>query len=401
MSEALTLHFPEYVRVAGETLQGHVEINVPMALNDKVENVRIKVRGSIETRITETEHRPGGENETHYKTQTVQVLSADQQIWDHFSSPQGAQILTCPFQIQLPPNLPPSFHYSHHKGKVVISYALEVVGARHGIFHANRRIAKVFSVIPAASAWELNTHAVLLQGWNGPWKSVVNSKEMRHGILFGELSEAKIELVLPDIPSLPISTGIPFSFHVSTRTKPVHHHDLEGKHGKLFPAPPASPADIEFQLTIQGKMSAHNAHEKIEENFDVKGSLGDKAAVSAVRTIVDEPEWSGGSNTKDKGVWRRAVHFDGRFTLPYAPTFSAETAEWNYVLRLKVDFAGIGNGLELEFPIHLNSGSACPPPIGYQPNFANAYPLPAGPPPMLSLPSAYWTGDDHNYDDTQ
>jgi hypothetical protein len=95
MAETFTLHFPDIVRVAGEIVQGHVELNLRKALDEKVENVRIKLRGSIVTyvllfrvhsksqislvlrrKITETKHEygpDGPKNETHYKTQTVQV----------------------------------------------------------------------------------------------------------------------------------------------------------------------------------------------------------------------------------------------------------------------------------------------------------------------------------------
>ena len=50
-AETLTLHFPDIVRVAGETVQGYVDINVPMAKQDKVENVRVKLRGAIVTYV--------------------------------------------------------------------------------------------------------------------------------------------------------------------------------------------------------------------------------------------------------------------------------------------------------------------------------------------------------------
>jgi hypothetical protein len=92
----------------------------------------------------------------------------------------------------LPPNLPPSFHYAHHQRTVVISYSIEVVGSRHGLFHANRRVRKIFSVVPAADPYELNANAALRQGWNGQWRPTVNSRELREGI-FGDYSEAKVE----------------------------------------------------------------------------------------------------------------------------------------------------------------------------------------------------------------
>ncbi|KAJ6590002.1 hypothetical protein DFH09DRAFT_1307458 [Mycena vulgaris] len=406
MAETLTLHFPDFVRVAGEVLQGHVDVNVPKALEDKLENVHVKLRGSIVTKITETEHKASpdggvGHNETHYQRQTVEVLRLNQTIWDQFNTPQGAQIIACPFQIQLPPNLPPSFYYSHFNRTVVISYSLEVVGARHGLFHSNRRIRKIFSVVPPATPWELNASAALKQGWGGPWKPIATNKEIRHHI-FGEHAQVKAELVLPDLPSFPMVTGIPFSFHVLTKTKKVDRDDLEDKHGKLFPAPPTSPADVELILHRRGRMRVHHKSEPMEDKFELTGSLGDKAAVNRVRMTVDQPEWIHTPDQKeDKGSWKRAVHFDGMLSIPFVPTFTTETAEWHYFLRFKVDFPGIGNDLELEFPVQVNSGAACPPlpPNGYHTNVPYAYPLPSGPPPMMILPPSYWNGENHEWDE--
>lgn len=60
--EALTLFFSDYVRVAGEVLQGRVDVNVPMALEDKIENVRVKLRGSIVTYVFLLCFQAGGLN---------------------------------------------------------------------------------------------------------------------------------------------------------------------------------------------------------------------------------------------------------------------------------------------------------------------------------------------------
>jgi hypothetical protein len=379
-----------------------------MAVKENIENVRIKLRGSIVTKLTETEHEVGPEgvkNETHYKTETVSVLRVDQQIWDHFNSQQGGEILSCPFSIPLPPNLPPSFHYSHRTRTVVISYSIEVVGSRRGLFHANRRVRKIFSVVPAASPDELRATAALRQGWNGPWKPIVNNRELRYGIL-GDYSEAKIELTLPDLPSFPMFVGIPFSFHCMTRTKPVHHKDLNLEHdGKLFPPPPASPADVELVLHLEGHMRARSASEELNQKFELKGSLGDKSSVANVRISHDEPQWTPSPDHKDKGTWTRGVRFDGLMSIPFAPTFTptshSETAQWHYVLRYDIDFPGIGNHLKLEVPIHINSGCACPPPpmTQYNANVPYAYPLASGPPPMLNLPADYWSGKHHEWEE--
>ncbi|KAJ7104576.1 hypothetical protein C8R43DRAFT_1047286 [Mycena crocata] len=405
MAEALTLHFPDHVRVAGETLQGHVDINIPMAMQDKFENVHVKLRGSIVTKATVTQYHPGhngqqGHREVHTETQIVQLVKVNQTIWDQFHNSGGAQVIACPFQLPLPQSMPPSFHYAGHSKSAVISYSIEVVGARHGMFHANRRVRKIFSVLPAATPWELNTNASLHQGWNGPWKPISTNKEMRKGI-FGDYSQSKIEVVLPDLPSFPMVTGIPFSFHVFTQTKEVDQEDLEKKHGKLFPAPPTSPADVELNVYRRGHMRVHHKNEALDDKFDLLGSLGDKASVGNVQMRVDEPQFIPSQKHHDKGVWKRAVHFDGRMSIPFVPTYSAATVEWHYAMRFKVEFPGIGNDLELEFPIHVNSGVACPPlpPNGYQTNVAYAYPLPSGPPPRMLLPPEYWSGAGHDWDE--
>ncbi|KAJ7099484.1 hypothetical protein B0H15DRAFT_944899 [Mycena belliarum] len=408
MSEAIALHFFDCVRVAGETLQGHVDVNIPIAMQDKMECVRVKLRGSIVTKVTETHHNAVQHsdvihNKSHHQVQTIQILRIDQTVWDQSRNAQGAQVVSCPFQIQLPPVLPPSFIYERMLDRTaVISYSLEVEGVRHGLLHVNRRIRRIFSVVPPATPWEFNASAALHRGWTGPWKPFATNKEIRHGVLFGEHAQAKIEVVLPDLPSFPMVTGIPFSFHVLTTTKQVHHKDLEDKRDKLFPAPPTSPADVELRLHRRGRMSAHFTRHPIDDRFDLAGSLGDQAAINQVRMRIDEPEWIHTPDQKeDKGNWKRAVHFDGLMSIPFVPDYTTETVEWHYFLRFKVDFPGIGNDLELDIPVHINSGAAIPPLPQYNTNVPYQYPTPAGPPPMMTLPPAYWSGEHHFWDETQ
>ncbi|KAJ7647779.1 hypothetical protein FB45DRAFT_734501 [Roridomyces roridus] len=389
--EVLTLHFADYVRVAGELLQGQVDIDLAKAAHDKIENVRVKLREGASRRQRDRDS---------FQTQTVQLVREDQTIWDQFNAPPtGAQVVSCPFQLRLPPNLPPSFHYHQFSRSVAITYSIEVVGSRHGLLHANRRVRKVISVVPAASEWELGAASALRQGWAGPWKPFSNNKDVRHGILIGEHSQVKMELTVPDLPSYPMGLGIPFKLAVLTHTKPVHEGDLEHKHGKLFPPPPESSSKVEARIYRRGRMHVRNKSEDVDEHYDLQGSLGDEAGHAAVQTTFDDPVFAPTPEHGDKGVWTRGVRFEGNLFFPYTPTFSAETVEWQYTLRLKVDFPGLGNHLELEVPIHIDSGCGFPPPFqgGWQPNAM--YTLATGPPPMIKLPSGYWNGDDHDWDE--
>jgi hypothetical protein len=59
--------------------------------------------------------------------------------------------------------------------------------------------------------------------------------------------------------------------------------------------------------------------------------LGDVTRVAAVHTVADEPEWipdPGKKDEKNRGFWKRAVHFESAVALPYAPTYMTDTVDW-------------------------------------------------------------------------
>lgn len=135
--------------------------------------------------------------------------------------------------------------------------------------------------------------------------------------------------MLPDLPSYPMYVGIPFSFHVMTRTKPVDEDDLNDKGDKLFPAPPENPADIELVLHLEGHLRAHGVKEELDEKYELKGSLGDKASIANVRITKDQPQWTPSPDHHGKGTWARGVRFEGLLSIPFAPTFTTPIAEWH------------------------------------------------------------------------
>ncbi|KAJ7104575.1 hypothetical protein C8R43DRAFT_1047283 [Mycena crocata] len=403
-AEPITLHFQDFVRVAGETLQGRVDLNVALAQEEHIEQLRIKFTGSISTRITT---QNGQSSITH--RQTVPIVYAAETLWKQGEAfPEaGSHILSCPFQFQLPENVPPSFHCSANSRSGAISYSLEIIGDRPGLFRMNRRIRRLISVVPAALQQQLVVKESLRQGWEGPWRDIVRDEKLRQG-LWGDYSTAHATLSIPDLPSFPIAIPIPFSFHVTTETKPLERSDgPEDKKGKpLFPAPPTVSADVTQVLRREAIVRVRGRTRQVDDTYDLQGirSLGDAKRVQqarALQAIVDEPEWIP-KDDKNHGVWRRTVHFNSTLSFPFAPTYSTETLDWVYMLQFVVPFPGIGNDLKLKLPLHLGPGSACPPPpIGAPGSSSLTYAdvLPAGPPPMLDLPPAYWTGDDHEWED--
>ncbi|KAJ6588690.1 hypothetical protein B0H19DRAFT_1100705 [Mycena capillaripes] len=418
-TQPITLHFPNIIRVAGETVEGRVDLNLPLVRKDGIEHLQIEMRGVIKTQI----YRQYGQTGVLHK-QTVPLFSLNEDLWTSATPETGSDVLSCPFRFTLPENLPPSFHYGKFSTSVAtIRYSLEVVGERPGVFHRNRRVRKIFPVMPVASERELLAKEALRQGWAGPWKIIAKDEKMRQGI-WGDYSHVHATLSIPDLPSLPVATPIPYSFDIVTETKPVDRTDgPEDKHGKLlFPVPPIQSSELtqalrrQTEYHVRGKWNG-NHHEKRKTTYDLQSgrTLADDtehrkktddhvepiANTEAVHAVVDPPEWIP-KDEKGRGIWRRSVRFNSTLTFPFAPTSSTETIDWTYTLQFVVPFPGLRNDLKLEVPIHLGPAMTCPPPPTGAPGSSGltyADVLPAGPPPMFDLPPTYWTSEDHDWDD--
>ncbi|KAF8132168.1 hypothetical protein K438DRAFT_2031855 [Mycena galopus ATCC 62051] len=92
----ITLHFQNVVRVAGETIEGRVDLNESLAREDGIEHLRIEMRGVVKTRITS--QFIGG----RVVITNTQAVSSEQIDLDVFSFP---------FRFTLPGDLPSSFFY--------------------------------------------------------------------------------------------------------------------------------------------------------------------------------------------------------------------------------------------------------------------------------------------------
>ncbi|KAJ7125247.1 hypothetical protein C8R44DRAFT_135092 [Mycena epipterygia] len=406
LPQPITLHFQNVARVAGETIEGHVDLNVILAQEDRIEQLRIKLRGSIVAKITTSS---GNTNNVH--KQTVLLVHSNLSLWKQGGAfPEaGSHILACPFRFQLPENLPPSFHCSGNSLSGAVSYSLEVVGDRPGLFRSDRCIRRLISVVPPASQSRLLVRESLMQGWSGSWKHIKREEKLRQGI-WGDYSHACATLSIPNLRSFPITTPIPFNLEVETQTKLVHRSDRPEEKGKqLFPAPPLRSSEVKQVLRRTTEIRARGLTRHAEDTFDLQhirrlDAIERVSRARAVLAVAEEPEWIPKEGKEDRGIWKRKVHFNFTLTFPFAPTFSTETLDWMYVVQFVVPFPGIGNDLKLQFPIHLGPGSACPPPpppIGVPGSSGLTYAdiVPSGPPPMQDLPPAYWAGNDHDWDD--
>nr|GAT56208.1 predicted protein [Mycena chlorophos] len=404
--EALVLDLPAVTRVAGEIITGFIRVNMQLAQEAGIEQVRIKFRGSIHTSIN-------GQSSTTYRD-TVVLFHQKVPLWNQGSAyPEpGSHILNVPFQFKLPPHLPPSFHCEGPSRHATVGYSVEVIGERPGLFKFNKRIRRPFSVVPAASPEQMLLKESLRQNWNGPWKTWSRHEKLRRGI-WGDYSHVRATILIPDIPNFPISTRIPFSLFIETDTKPMKREDCPDgpvdKHNTpLFPKPPGRSSEVRFQLYRWAQLRVRSRTRQVQNTYRIQKSIGDPTSVAAVVHTENPPQWIPLSekDEKGKGFWRRGIKFESTVVLNFAPTWQGATLEWKYQLVFITPFAGIGNDFKVFIPIRLETGAPCPPPpMGIAGSSTSAgvgsYAdvLPPGPPPMLDdLPPAYWAGDHHGWD---
>ncbi|KAF7296078.1 Arrestin-N domain-containing protein [Mycena kentingensis (nom. inval.)] len=378
------LCFPDAVRVAGQTIQGRVELDLARAQDDGVEDVRVILEGSIVTTIIES--NSDGSDTKHQRT--VHLIDSTQSLWQRgaaFPAP-GSHILPLPFEFTLPDNLPPSFTFSLPQQQAQISYTIEIVGSRRGLLRKDRRVRKTFAVLPAASPAQLEAKTSLKQGWNGPWKATVLEQKLRPGI-WGDYAHARVEVKTPNMASFPRATAVPLKIAIETRTKPMSRTDtpFDKARKPLFPAPPTEPSDVKLHLHREAHIRTQRRSETGNDCIRTLGSLGDTSA----KRVASPPEWIPDLEKPDRGVWKRTVQFETSLSLPYAPTFSTETLECKYFLRFTVPFPS-RNDLQLHVPIHLDPAHACPPPD----NINYAFIPPEDPPPLHEFPPSYLTAID-------
>ncbi|KAJ7736940.1 hypothetical protein B0H16DRAFT_1763171, partial [Mycena metata] len=158
----VTLLSQDITRVAGEIIQGHVELNFALAQGDSLEQLCIEFKGTIYLRIVV---QTGNAAIGHYRT--ITLFQTKIPLWSQGAVPEpGTDILTL-------------FHCSATSRGATIGYSLEIVGERSGFHRMNRRIRRLISVVPQS---QLLVKETLTQGWNGPWREIAQEEKLRQGL---------------------------------------------------------------------------------------------------------------------------------------------------------------------------------------------------------------------------
>jgi len=187
MPESISLTVANQIRVAGSNLSGEVELNFPLIQEEQLEEVHVKLRGSVYTLI--------GQIRTDLtETEEIFLVREETSVWTRGSAypPPDSHVLRIPFSFTLPHHTPPSCDYSAIDGRAVVRYIIEAVGVRPGALRMNKRVFRSIAVLPADPAGARIRSALRL-GWTGGWASVTKEKQIRAS-LFGGHAIVKLEV---------------------------------------------------------------------------------------------------------------------------------------------------------------------------------------------------------------
>ncbi|KAI0783742.1 hypothetical protein C8Q75DRAFT_725249, partial [Abortiporus biennis] len=309
------------------------------------------------------------------------IVKENISLWTKGSAypPADSQILRLPFQFQLPYDVQPSCEFTGLYKYARVGYSVEAVGVRQGVLHLNRRIERPFSVVAPDSAGSPTRNALLV-GWLGDWNTIERSDKIRRG-LWGGYADVRMELKLPSVNTFPIFTQIPFELTVTSVTKEMKYDEEdETSTERLFPSPPIHPKEVEFVLRRHVHLNAQGWKATDTDTVAAVGGMGkDTENQKLVNVQVTNKQWLPSENEKHTGSWKQMTTMKSFIMFKSTPSFETPIFSMHHILRIKVDFPGIGNNLEAEIPISIKSGMNTPDPDA----FAPPYP---GPPPQLDLP---------------
>lgn len=129
------------------------------------------------------------------------------------------------------------------------------------------------------------------------------------------------KLVLPDFPTFPLFTPIPYILRIITVTKPQKYDpDDQTSSEPLFPAPPTHPNEIDFRLNrhVFLRSGLHSAGH--EDHIADLGGMGKHSTGQGVTVHVNERKWMPKAD-EDEGSWLQESTMQGALVLTHSPGF--------------------------------------------------------------------------------
>ncbi|KAI0638684.1 hypothetical protein C8Q77DRAFT_1154294 [Trametes polyzona] len=391
-SKPISVNLTHVLYVSDSTIEGEVVLDFRHLVEDKIEEVHVKLRGLARTDVTLGETT---------MIQKIELVRDDVSVWSKGGAYplSGSDVLRIPFRFHLPSNLYPSCHYTKYGQRGKIRYAVSAVGVRPGALKFNRRVNAPIALVPKDTQGAALREKLIAAASTGiplPWRTELKEEKMRRG-LWGDYATAQVELKIPDVSSYPLRVPIPFVIKIKSVSAPVTRAkaDAQPADKPVFPPVPSSYAQVEFKLRHRLYLQAHKYEQKHKADV-LAFAKPDTAIEEDVPPRVWVPlagEKDGGAHSDAKGTWVQEAAFRSTFRLDCPPTFAMELIKCDYFLSLNVPFPGVKNDVLLEVPIAVTSGLDSPigcDPVG-EPSTSS----------LLDLPPEYWDSSDREWDDLE
>ncbi|KAI9059986.1 hypothetical protein FKP32DRAFT_1595734 [Trametes sanguinea] len=362
-SSGIFIHLTNVIHVSGCPIDGKARLYLWRLREDDIEEIRLEFRGRATTRVT----RNG-----IVQTEATSLVHTDIPLWVHDVQDDDPDLgyieAWRPFNIQLPPHLPPTLCHSAPAASLEVRYTLTVVGIRPAIPHNERRIHIPIVVVPRDSSASVNVKTRLpgtgVLADPTPWKTERAEKRIRRG-LWGQYATAQVQITLPDVSALPLYTRIPFFTDILTTSPPLTRAKADTfSSGKpVFPSVPTAFTALDFRLRRRLRVRADTLIENVSSDIAVFTRA--TAVISAVQGETPPGWWQPlhGVETKgpgEMGRWVQRSRFRSTFQLACAPSFTTDTIECQYFLELTVPFSGAGNDVQMSLPVRVTSGLDAP-----------------------------------------
>ncbi|TBU32608.1 hypothetical protein BD311DRAFT_750339 [Dichomitus squalens] len=368
---AFTVHIPPTLYVAGSSVTGELELDANLLRDDDIERIYVELQGTLLTK-----NRIAADSR-EFKIVENEFLRRSTTLWvrDGSGPPALGDVMSIPFELQLPTDAPPSFGFETFMNNAHIRYAVEVTGVRTATFAVNRTV-KFPIVVLSNDPIGSGTRAELKLGWPSEWGRLKVESGIRR-YPWGDYSHAKMELIVPHMDTFPLFTDIPYSIIITALSAPVKRKGNEDPDKNLYPPIPRSASELDFEMRRFVDMETPYKPSNPEEHVvDIISKA--HTPIPPVEVEIGDYLWVPEQGRQDRGRWQRSVTFHSHMNLWYTPTFLTEELKIKYTLLLRVEFPGSGNALRIVMPITIGSG------------VETSIPLDPASPKTIDLPSSYW-----------
>ncbi len=340
--QAISLEFDQKLRIEGEHVEGVVELDPSIALENDIVEVHVALKVRLDAWF-----RDGKDRIEHC---FCDLITDNRVLWTQKQG--GGPTLRLPFKFTLDGAghaLLPSFDSGLRRDGGKVQYFIRVVGVREPKTWTRFDIIidSAFSFLPFDHSAAATTD---FTAWTAPWTVSEVSFRLRSNPLqlFSPPALVHVKCRVPETDTLPLSRPIPVFVDVTCTSRPLDLSCADDPTTFLFPRLPRA---SEVSLELVGVTKA-----------DARG--GWKCKITAVLQKFPvallpaaAPTWLQDNDNPKKGRWSESSSYSATLTLRCSPVFQTELITYKVFLKLKLTFPGLGNDVKATIgPFNVTSG---------------------------------------------